>query len=56
MINWSENWLKKRKLVEKVIVYDNRLVVEFKSGFVVEVKCLCKMFVGKDGMETEEDL
>jgi hypothetical protein len=27
-----------RKLVEKVIVYDNRLVVEFKSGFVVEVK------------------
>ena len=45
-----------RKLVEKVIVYDNRLVVEFKSGFVVEVKCLCKMFVGKDGMETEEDL
>jgi len=38
-----------RKLVEKVIVYDNRLVVEFKSGFVVEVKCLCKMFVGKMG-------
>ncbi len=27
-----------RKLVEKAIVYDDRLVVEFKSGFVVEVK------------------
>ena len=27
-----------RKLVEKATVYDYRLVVEFKSGFVVEVK------------------
>ena len=26
-----------RKLVEKVIVYDDRLVVEFKSGFEIEV-------------------
>jgi hypothetical protein len=27
-----------RKLVEKVIVYDDRLVVEFKSGLEIEVK------------------
>ena len=38
MINWSENWLKKRKLVEKVIVYDDRLVVEFKSGLEINVQ------------------
>jgi len=27
-----------RKLIEKVIVYDDRLVVEFKSGLEIEVK------------------
>jgi len=27
-----------RKLVEKAIVYDDRLVVEFKSGLEIEVK------------------
>jgi len=32
MINWF------RKLVEKAIVYDDRIVVEFKSGLEIEVK------------------
>ena len=27
-----------RKLIEKVIVYDERIVVEFKSGMEIEVK------------------
>ncbi|MFB5066889.1 MAG: DNA recombinase, partial [Candidatus Wallacebacter cryptica] len=27
-----------RKLVEKAIVYDDRLMVEFKSGLEIEVK------------------
>ena len=27
-----------RKLIEKVIVYDDRLVIEFKSGLEIEVK------------------
>ena len=27
-----------RKLIEKVIVYDDRLMVEFKSGLEIEVK------------------
>jgi len=27
-----------RKLIEKAIVYDDRIVVEFKSGLEIEVK------------------